>query len=92
MGRNIGSRLFKFLTKPPTGGQNSFLVFTILHSTGIPPLLDFKLTVMESFGTARIYEEEMIDLILTKKFEEMFEIEEILSRSRFSIENFGFNN
>jgi hypothetical protein len=40
---------------------------------------------------ARIYEEEMVAPILTNKFEEILEIEEISPRSRFSIDKFGLN-
>jgi hypothetical protein len=40
---------------------------------------------------ARIYEEEIATPILTIKFEENLEMEEISLRSRFSIEKFGFN-
>jgi hypothetical protein len=40
---------------------------------------------------ARIYEEEMVTPILTNKFEEILEIEEISPRSRFSIDKFGLN-
>jgi hypothetical protein len=38
---------------------------------------------------ARIYEEEIVTPILTNKFEETLEIEEISLRSRFSIDKFG---
>jgi hypothetical protein len=41
---------------------------------------------------ARIYEEEMVTPILTNKFEEILEMEEISPRSRFSIDKFGFND
>jgi hypothetical protein len=40
---------------------------------------------------ARIYEEEIVTPILTNKFEETLEIEEISLHSRFSIDKFGIN-
>ena len=43
----------------------------------------------EWFRDTRFFEEEIVPPILTKKIEEMSEIEEIWSQSRFSIENFG---
>jgi hypothetical protein len=41
---------------------------------------------------ARIYEEEMVTPILTNKFEEILEMEEISPRSRFSIDKFGLKD
>jgi hypothetical protein len=40
----------------------------------------------------RIYEEEIVTPILTNKFKENLEMEEISLRSRFSIDKFGLNN
>jgi hypothetical protein len=45
-----------------------------------------------SSAPTRIYEEEIVTPILTNKFEETLEMEEISLRSRFSIENFGLND